>query len=249
MTSFSGRTVIVTGGAQGIGAAIVTGFLAEGANVVVADLVPATGLQDTVAGGRAIEVHTDVADEASCEALAGAAEQTFGRIDVLVNNAAVFTGLPPRPFHEIPLEEWDRTMAVNVRGPWLCVKAVRPAMLRTGGGAIVNVTTNRVLTGVPNMLQYDASKGALEAMTRVLAVELGPENIRVNAIAPGLTMSDNVRAREGIEERNAAVVERRPIRRSQTPEDVVQAALFLASDASGFVTGHTLVVDGGSIIR
>ena len=249
MTAFSGRTVVVTGGAQGIGAAIVAGFLAEGANVVVADLAPSIGLEEAMAAGRAIEVHTDVAEEASCEAMARAAEAAFGRIDVLVNNAAVFTGLPPRPFHEIPIDEWDRTMAVNARGPWLCVKAVRPAMLRTGGGTIVNVTTNRVLTGVPNMLQYDASKGALQAMTRVLAVELGPENIRVNAIAPGLTMSGNVRAREGIEERNAAVVARRPIRRSQAPEDVVQAALFLASDASGFVTGHTLVVDGGSIIR
>jgi 3-oxoacyl-[acyl-carrier protein] reductase len=150
---------------------------------------------------------------------------------------------------DLSTEEWDRVMRVNVRGVWQCAKAVIPAMDRRGGGAIVNVATNRAFKGFPNLLHYDASKGAVLAMTKAMATELGPKNIRVNAVAPGMTLSENLLAKAGIEEREKAVVAGRALQRSQQPEDLIGAVCFLASGLSGFVTGQSLIVDGGGIMQ
>jgi NAD(P)-dependent dehydrogenase (short-subunit alcohol dehydrogenase family) len=150
---------------------------------------------------------------------------------------------------DITVEEWDRTMAVNIRGVWFSAKAAIPAMQTRGGGSIINIASNRAITGVPMMLHYDASKGAVLAMTRAMAAETGEKNIRVNAVAPGLTMSEQVLKREGIAERNNSIMNKRPLKRTQNPEDLIGSVVFLASDASEFITGQTIIVDGGSVMR
>jgi NAD(P)-dependent dehydrogenase (short-subunit alcohol dehydrogenase family) len=150
---------------------------------------------------------------------------------------------------DLDMDEWDRVMRVNVRGVWQCVKSSVPAMERRGGGAIVNIATNRVFSGFPNLLHYDASKGAVLAMTKAMAAELGPRNIRVNAVAPGLTLSENVLAKPGIAEREKAVVAGRALGRSQQPEDLIGAVCFFAGEMSGFVSGQSLIVDGGGIMQ
>ena len=249
MGKLEGRVAVVTGAAQGIGAAFARALAAEGARVAVADLDSGAALVREIesAGGAAIDAPTDVADEASCEAMAARTVEAFGRLDVLVNNAAVFTAVERKPFTDIPVEEWDRVLAVNAKGVWLCCKAAVPEMRRTGGGRIVNVCTGRIFKGAPFFLHYDASKAAVLGITRALARELGDDDIRVNAIAPGSTMSENVRARTnwkggGPEQTRAS----RALKRDEVPEDLIGACVFFASDDSAFVTGQTLVVDGGS---
>ena len=177
------------------------------------------------------------------------AHSAFGGIDVLVNNAALFGTLPLTSLDKITLQDWDRVLQVNTRGVWQCVKAVTPSMIRRGGGSIVNVATNRVFKGFPNLLHYDASKGAVLSMTKAMAAELGDSNIRVNAVAPGLTMSENVLAKEGIGDRINSVINGRALKREQRPEDLIGPVLFLASELSAFVSGQSLVVDGGGIMR
>jgi len=181
--------------------------------------------------------------------MVAAAERRLGRIDVLVNNAAVFATLTPRPFEAIPEEEWDRVMAVNVRGKWNCVKAVAPHMRARKGGRIVNIASAIVAKGTPYLLHYVASKGAVIAMTRALARELGDDGIAVNAVAPGLILSDTVRANPAVTGfQSAAVLQSRAFKRDALPEDVEGAVVFLASSDSAFMTGQTLVLDGGSVI-
>ncbi len=241
-----GKVVIVTGGGAGLGRAFSLGFAKAGAKVAVAD-VNLAGAEDTAVqirseGGAAIALRVDVADEASTEAMAADAVKAFGAIDVLVNNAGIYASLKRRPFFEIPVEEWDRVMAVNLKGPFLCAKAVHPHM-RARGGKIVNVASATVMSGSPMWMHYVASKGGVIAMTRVMARELGTQNVNVNALAPGFTLTE---ASLGMME-NAATygVERGAIKRAATPEDMVGAALWLASPLSAFMTGQTLVVDGG----
>jgi len=242
----AGRCAVITGAGGGLGRAFALGFAAAGARVVAVDrdrmAAARTGEAVAHAGGEAVAVLADVADEASTQAMAMAARDAFGSIDVLVNNAAVYAGLVRRPFDEIEVAEWDRVMAVNLRGPWLCAKACASA-LREGGGAIVNVASATVLSGSPLWAHYVASKGALIALSRVMARELGDHGVRVNTLAPGFTLTDA--SRELIDDAETYGVDRGAIKRSLQPDDLVGAALFLASDASAMVTGQTIVVDGG----
>ena len=246
----AGKVAVVTGAAQGIGAELAVGLARHGAGVVIVDVLDGEPVAERIRGnnGSAIACTADVTDAAALGKVTALAECQLGGIDVLVNNAALFGTLENKPLDDIEPDEWDRVMSVNVRGVWQCVKAVVPAMVRRGGGSVVNISTNRVHKGFPNMLHYDASKGAVTAMTKAMAAELGAKKIRVNAVAPGLTMSENVQAREGIEDRNKLVVAGRALERTQQPEDLVGAVTFFASSLSGFVSGQTLIVDGGGIM-
>jgi NAD(P)-dependent dehydrogenase (short-subunit alcohol dehydrogenase family) len=245
----AGKVAIVTGGASGLGFAYGRRFLAEGARVVIADVAdPAAAAEKLDATGRTLGVRTDVSDAASVRAMVEEAVDRFGRVDVLVNNAAVFAALKPRPFDEIAEDEWDRVMAVNVKGIWNCARAVVPVMRAQRGGRIVNVASAIVAKGTAMLLHYVTSKGAVVAMTRALARELGPDGITVNAVAPGLILSDGVQANPDITGfQSAAVMQARSLRRDAFPEDVEGTVVFLASDDSAFMSGQTLIVDGGSV--
>lgn len=247
MNQFAERVVVVTGGSSGIGKALCLGFAAEGARVVVADLAeePAKAVARDVDG---LAVRLDVADESSTLALAKVVLDRFGRIDVLVNNAALWTAiLPAKPWTAISVAEWDRVMAVNVRGCFLAARAVFPAMQERGWGRIVNIASTTALSGVPGVLHYVSSKGAVLGFTRALAREVGASGITVNAVAPGLVTTEATKAvipEESFRNRVAA----RAIAREQTPQDLVGAVLYLASEGAGFVTGQVLTVDGGQIM-
>jgi NAD(P)-dependent dehydrogenase (short-subunit alcohol dehydrogenase family) len=244
-----GKVAVITGGAAGIGFAYAKRFLAEGARVVVADVAdPAAAVDKLDAAGRALGVRADVSDATSVRAMVEAALARFGRIDVLVNNAAVFATLKPQPFDEIPEAEWDRVMAVNVKGVWNCARAVVPAMRAQGGGRIVNVASAIVAKGTALLMHYVTSKGAVVAMTRALARELGPDRITVNAVAPGLILSDAVQANPDITAfQETAIMQARSLKRDAFPDDVEGTVVFLASDDSAFMSGQTLIVDGGSV--
>jgi NAD(P)-dependent dehydrogenase (short-subunit alcohol dehydrogenase family) len=242
-----GRVVVVTGAGRGLGRAFALAFAEAGASVACADLdVGAAGQTAELvraAGVAAVAVAVDVADEPSVQAMAAAVAGELGGIDVLVNNAAVYAGIRRAPFWELDVADWDPVMAVNLKGAWLCSKACVPAMRSGGGGAIVNVASATVFSGSPQWAHYVASKGGVIAMTRVMAREAGDLGIRVNAIAPGFTLTEA--SRELIEDADSYGVARGAIKRGALPEDMVGAAVFLASDASAFITGQTLVVDGG----
>ena len=242
------RTIIVTGAATGIGQAFAVGCGEQGANVVVADMNPADETVQLVedAGGRAHYVRVDVSDRASTEAMAKAATDTFGRIDGLVNNAAYFREIKLTPFPEIPDDVWDRTFSVNVKGIWLCSSAVLPAMRERGGGSIVNIASIVAVAGQPGYLHYVASKGAVLSMTKGLAKELGGDGVRVNVIAPGFVITGATEDRPA--EWKESFLRARALSREQRPDDLVGTALFLLSDLAGFVSGQTIVVDGGHIM-
>jgi NAD(P)-dependent dehydrogenase (short-subunit alcohol dehydrogenase family) len=240
---------IVTGGAQGLGRVFARRLLQEGAHVVIADVVdPTETARELAAHGEIHGVRTDVASAAATVALADETVRRFGRIDVLVNNAALFATLRPQPFDAIPEAEWDRVMAVNVKGIWNCVKAVSPSMKARRAGRIVNVASAIAPKGTPHFLHYVTSKGAVITMTRALARELGEWGVGVNALAPGLTFSDSVLRNPDVASFQAeAVLRSRALKRTETPQDLEGAVVFLASADSAFMTGQTLVVDGGSI--
>ena len=249
-----GRVCIVTGGGHGIGKAYCEGLAGHGAAVVVAEIDgdaaerTAAGLR--AAGKQALEVQTDVADERSTQAMAERALSAFGRIDVLVNNAAVFATIPISrvPLEQISVEEWDRVMAVNLRGIFLSCKAVLPAMRRQEYGKIINISSGTALSGSPTRIHYTTSKGGVLSFTRTLAREVGPSGIRVNAIAPGSTLSEENPSEEIIRYRQQRVNDR-PLGRVQMPDDLVGAVVFFASEDSDFITGQTLVVDGGALMH
>jgi len=239
-----GKVAIVTGGARGIGRQYCRGLAAEGARVVVADIL------EEQARATAKEVHgtavtVDISDEASVQEMVARARALTGRIDILVNNAAIVDVFPRKPFYTISVEEWDRVMAVNVRGTWLCCKSMAPVFRRQGSGTIVNISSGTVLSGSPGIMHYVASKAAVIGITRCLARELGDSGVRVNAVTPGLTSSEVVVeavGAEGIRQRAAS----RIFQREERPEDLVGAVLFLCSDDSAFVTGQIINVDGGA---
>jgi len=235
MAALDGKVAIVTGGAQGIGAAIALGLMGEGAAVVVADLNPPEG-----------GIRADVASEADVTAMVEQTLSRHGRIDVLVNNAGLYASLEMRAFTEIPLEEWNRVMEVNVASMFLTCRAVVPVMREQGGGKIVNISSGTPFRGVPFLLHYVTSKGAIVALTRALAKEVGKDSIHVNCVAPGFTMSDGVKSHpEVIEKLRDVSVASRTLQRDQVPEDVVGAVVFLCTDAADFITGQTMVIDGG----
>ena len=246
------KVAIVTGAAQGIGATYAAALAAEGARVTVCDVLDTNACVAGIVESRgiAIGLHCDVTDPKSVAAMVEATVKAFGRIDILVNNAGLFGNLELKPFLEIDSAEWDRVMAVNVRGSFECAKAVAPHMIARCHGKIVNIASGTVFKGPPMMLHYVSSKGAIVAMTRCLARELGDHGVRVNAIAPGLVMSENVVAnpawKGAIVANNTAS---RAIKREAVPGDLIGALIFLSSPESDFVTGQTLVVDGGSVMH
>jgi len=245
------RVIIVTGGATGIGKVYSQRLAQAGARVVIADLKGedairiAGELKST--GGEVIAMETDISQEDSTARMAEAAVQTYGSIDGLVNNAGLMSQLERRPWHQIPVAEWDRVMAVNLRGMFLSCLAVYPQMKKQGSGSIVNVSSSSALEGTLGRLHYRTSKAGVIGFTRALARELGAENIRVNALAPGLTLSDTqVASSDPAYIKKAA--EGRSLPRAQFPDDLVGAVMFLLSDASAFITGQTLNVDGGKFM-
>jgi NAD(P)-dependent dehydrogenase (short-subunit alcohol dehydrogenase family) len=242
-----GRVAIITGAGQGLGRAFAHGFAAQGAVPVIAEINEDKG-RAVAAETGGLYVRTDVSDPASVDAMARAVLDAYGRIDVLVNNAAIFSTLEMRPFEEIPLDEWERVLRVNLTGPFLCARAVAPAMRKAGWGRIINIASAAVSLGRPNYLHYIASKAGLAGMTNSLARELGPHGITVNAILPGATFTEIPR-KTVTPEQKKAIVGMQCIPRPELPEDLVGVVLFLASPASGFVTGQALTVDGGATHR
>jgi NAD(P)-dependent dehydrogenase (short-subunit alcohol dehydrogenase family) len=238
------RVAIVTGGAQGIGRKIAEGLAAEGARVVVADVRGGEEAAHAI-GGVAVEV--DVSDLEACQRMAQTAVDAYGQIDVLVNNAGIYTSLVPTPFDQLSVDEWRRVFDVNVLGMYLATRAVTPFMRSARSGRIINLASGTPYKGVPMFLHYVASKGAVIAMTRSLAKELGGDGVLVNTVAPGFTMSDGVLANQvQVEQLQDVSVKARVIARDQYPEDIVGAVVFFASDESSFITGQSLVVDGGA---
>lgn len=252
MARLDGKKAVITGGAQGIGAEFCRSLAAEGAAVAVWDIDPddTVAKEISAAGGRAIHCPVDLAEEDSVRGAAADTVAALGGIDILINNGALFAQLERKAFDEIDVDEWDRVAAVNIRGPWLCAKYAVPEMRKAGGGKIVNISSSRALKGKGFLLHYDASKAAILGITRSLARELGEDNICVNAIAPGLTMSPNVMKRTNWKGgAAAATVATRAFKRDQQPQDIVGALLFLVSSDSDFMTGQTLVVDGGGVMN
>ena len=248
MGRLDSKVAIVTGGARNIGAVYARALAAEGARVVVADVLDGADTARAIrdGGGQAVSVEVDVSREDDTLRMTETAMDAFGRIDVLVNNAAIYLSINRRPFYEISAEEWDRVTAVNIKGVFLCAKAVFPHMRDQGGGKIINISSNTIMAGTPDFLHYIASKSALVGMTRSMARELGTHGINVNAIAPGLVEHEGQTVPGEI---SASRVRARSIQRRQTPEDLTGALLYLASPDSDFVTGQTLVVDGGDLLH
>jgi NAD(P)-dependent dehydrogenase (short-subunit alcohol dehydrogenase family) len=244
MSGLDGKVAIVTGGAQGIGRAIADRLAADGARIVIADLKGAEAAAADFADGVGLTV--DVSSEDDVARMASEAAERCGRIDVLVNNAGLYASLAMRPFEQIPVDEWRRVMDVNVLSMFLTCRAVVPHMREQGGGRIVNISSGTPFRGVPFVLHYVTSKGAIVALTRALAKELGGDEILVNCVAPGFTMSDGVQENpEVVEALRDVSVSARTIKRDQVPEDVVGAVAFLCGPESTFITGQTMVIDGG----
>jgi NAD(P)-dependent dehydrogenase (short-subunit alcohol dehydrogenase family) len=241
---FKDKSVIITGGGGKIAKVYAMAFAKEGAKLSLPDIMSADHTVNAIrdAGGAAITMACDVSDEESVKAMVDQTVKQFGTVDILINNAAYFMTVWKGPFWEMTVEEFDKAMAVNVRGSWLCAKAVVPQMQKQQGGKIINVSSNVALTGNPNYIHYVTSKGALIAMTRAMARELGDWNICVNTVSPGFVVTEGRKVDPEYEKIRA---QQRSIKRSQVENDLVGTVLFLSSPESDFMTGQLLNVDGG----
>ncbi len=242
------KVVIVTGAARGLGKTFSLALAKEGARIMTIDIADPGDIVREIesSGGIAKGFQADVSDEEGTLKIAEETIKSFGRIDILVNNAAMVYGLIRKPFFEIDPKEWDKVMAVNIKGPWLCTRAVFPQMKEQGKGKIINLASETFFTGSHGFVHYVASKGGVVGLTRSLAIELGPHNININAIAPGFTDTE---ASRSIADVSKYDVSRTPLGRLQQPEDLVGALIFLASDESDFITGQILLVDGGRVMH
>ena len=253
MGRLEGRVAIVTGGAQGIGAAYCKRFAEEGAHVVVSDVVDGSAVVGAIeqAGGKAIFVAADVSKEPDTKALVAKTIETFGKLDILMANAGLYTHLDRKKATEITVEEWDRVHDVNVKGVWLSAKAAIPEMQKQGYGKIINIASTVSYKGAPSITHYGASKAAVLGITMSMATEFGDDGIRINAIAPGPTETETGRAIETDADRarRTKSANNRAIKRVGQPEDLVGLAVFLASAESDYMTGQTIVVDGGGLMR
>jgi len=248
------RVAVITGAGHGIGKNYARRFAREGAAVVLADIdgdaVEAGARELTSAGYQAIGAPTDIREKADVDRMAQTAVDAFGRLDILVNNAALFATVPMSrsPFDEIEIEEWDRMMAINLRGPWLAARAVYPIMRRQGYGKVINISSGTALKGSASRIHYVTSKAGILGFTKTLAREMGPSGITVNCVAPGSTLSEESPDAATVAMRESAKSDR-ALARVQHPDDLEGAVLFFASSDSDFITGQTLVVDGGSYMH
>jgi 3-oxoacyl-[acyl-carrier protein] reductase len=240
------KTAIVTGAARGLGRTFCTALAGEGAKVIALDIAEPdeTVRMIEASGGTAKGVRADITVEADCRKAAEETVVAFGSIDILVNNAAIIFGIVRKPFYEIDPEEWDKVMTVNVKGAWLCTRAVFPYMQRQGKGKIVNLSSETYFTGSHGFVHYVTSKAGVVGLTRSLSVELGPHNITVNTLAPGFTDSESSRSIADVTKYDTSLT---PMGRLQQPDDLVGALIFLSSDDSDFITGQTILVDGGRV--
>ena len=246
MNRLTDKVAIVTGGGKGLGRAFCFGLVNEGARVVMAvhrldEEATQAAKEIEAKGGYTLEV--DVTKEEDTHRMVDEAVKRFGRIDILVNNAAMLRGITREPFMEIPVAEWDKLMTVNLKGVFLCCRAVFPQMKKQGKGKIINLASETAFTGSNHLIHYVTSKGGIISFTRALAREVGQYGIYVNAVAPGFT--DTESSRSLIDDITRYDVSLTPLRRLEQPKDLVGAVIFLASDESDFITGQTLVVDGG----
>ena len=248
----TGKVAVITGAAQGLGAAFALALAEQGATVIAGDIASTESACAAItnAGGQGKGVMLDVTRAESVKAVFDDVKKAFGRLDVLVNNAAISGGIHLKPMLEVSTEEWDRVMTVNVRGTFECIKAAVPLMRVNNYGKIINLSSGTAVKGAPGLPHYVASKGAVISLTRAAAREFGGDGIRVNALAPGLTMSENMKSNPSwssdIITNNIAT---RALKREAVPGDLLGALVFLASPASDFVTGQTLSVDGGSVMN
>jgi NAD(P)-dependent dehydrogenase (short-subunit alcohol dehydrogenase family) len=253
MSLLEGRVGLITGAARGIGRAYAVGTAAQGARLALTDVedLDVTLKEVEAAGGEAIGVSGDVTDAASMRAVVDAAVDRFGTVDFLVNNAAIYSGLTFKPWTEISDEEWDRVMAVNVRGMFAAARAVAPVMTGNRAGKIINISSASALVGTAGVLHYVTSKGAIIAFTRALARELGDFGVTVNTITPGFTMSEaskQIMTDSGVAGMEQMIVAQQCVKRPEQPEDLVGTVVFLASPLSDFITGQIINVDGGVVM-
>jgi NAD(P)-dependent dehydrogenase (short-subunit alcohol dehydrogenase family) len=249
MERLKGKVAVVTGAGSGIGKVLAKRLAEDGASIVIADLRDFDRSAAEIAkatGAKTLGLQVDVSAEGDAARMATEAMKAFGRIDVLVNNAAIFSTLELKPFEKIPVAEWRKVMDVNIMGVALCSAACVPHMRAGRYGRIINLASGAPLKGVPLFLHYVSSKGAVIAMTRGMARELGADGITVNALAPGFTLSENVAKKQDHVKAGERTRMTRAIQRDEKPEDLVGAVSFLASEDAAFITGQTLVVDGGS---